>query len=1058
VTRQPISPLGDIWSFPPRRDSGPRRAMVVLVILAVAGTCFLISAPEGVEAGHRPWGPRSVLHPITEMMTLFRQFPTRRGVEVKWLVQGVAAAAAVVVLAVGWWARREEEDAPAVPPRAAEPRERRELLAEMDPPTAAQIAWVLFGLWMLASASWAVWPAAAAGEGLRQIMLIAWAICLGRGLTRNGARNAAAGMMVVLIATAALGIWYHIERNPQERLKFPIGNPIFLAACLLPGITLAGSMLIGTLAQARRARAGAGKEERKKGVPPPLSPPSVRTALAAAGLVGSLGVLLWALKLTDSRGPMLGLAAGVVMTAVLAARGRLRLLLLVAAVLGVLAASVWFRSQMDVQERGRGATTQLRLYAWRYAFELFLTRPDIGKGQGSYVLLAQQMSRADAEQDPAPFPGLILGHAHNEWLELLADLGAAGFALCATALGLTLWCAVAALRRVTEIRDRWCLLGLMAALVAIIVEESAGVALRMPGLPLIFFTTIGLIWAVAGSGSREWKGRLATETHTAGVEDRDRQSRLPVRGTQTGDREGAEPLRLDPLPYGQGPVTAIRSPQSVLRYVLLVAGLLAGGAILTAAVRDWQGALADTAVGQSIDRQEWEEALAKAAVAGRYRLSIEDFVSAGDQATRAAHAAAIHQVRQLQDTAERAAQPQKPAELGRQPGIDPLQITHLAREDAIRFDRYFSACLAEADTLLRRMPAYPHVAGLVADVWLARQALEAAEQQLGLRPEAGSYIDEARQWMLLEYMRDRLDAENAVRLFQLSGHRPLAERLNLLRLPLRRGPIHPFVEPALFRLMQEPRFEPLINQLLSQAELALAAPVEEWPDRYAPETLRLAALAHRLQGNVGNSAAMAIEAARLLERIQDRFPRALAYARMDRARYLLLADPVHAERAVESASEAIAGAPWLAGDERVGFLRDLALYHLAAGNEEAARTTFRASGEPEMPAEMVEHNIGYAYGELYQAFMRQEPGRRPPAWDQWLERSLQLVPDWPTGQLLAARRALELGQSMSAVAHLKNAQQYLDAEQMQGMVESLLAEFPDDQLLRAYASELRTEN
>src|SRR5262245_21615041 len=59
-----------------------QRTMLLILALTVASTCLLSSAPEGSEAGARPWGRNSVLRVLTTLTNLDYQFPTRHGSEI----------------------------------------------------------------------------------------------------------------------------------------------------------------------------------------------------------------------------------------------------------------------------------------------------------------------------------------------------------------------------------------------------------------------------------------------------------------------------------------------------------------------------------------------------------------------------------------------------------------------------------------------------------------------------------------------------------------------------------------------------------------------------------------------------------------------------------------------------------------------------------------------------------------------------------------------------------------------------------------------------------------
>ena len=275
------------------------RLMVVVFVATLAATCWLISSGPGVEAGHIPWRPGSILRAITGLMALDFQYPTLRGVEVKWLVQGLGAAFALMAGMAGWFlaSRQAETDRAELSPTEITERNLAVTPDKLTPANVAQGALLLFAGWTILSGLWSPWPTAALGEGLRQLTLAIWAIALGRTLGRRAVGQAAASMAVVLAVTAGIGIWYFFERNPYQRLKFPIGNPIFMATCLLPGITLVIGGILGTVSRwwtGSELGAGVSTELARWG--------RVDWAKAAAAVVG-LFALCWALKLTDSRGP-----------------------------------------------------------------------------------------------------------------------------------------------------------------------------------------------------------------------------------------------------------------------------------------------------------------------------------------------------------------------------------------------------------------------------------------------------------------------------------------------------------------------------------------------------------------------------------------------------------------------------------------------------------------------------------------------------------------------------------------------------------------------------------
>lgn len=992
------------------------RVLVVIVALALAGNCLLISAGRGTEVGHRPWAPDSALRILTELLNFNYAFPTPSGVGVKWLAQGFGAAAVLFAIAVLGRPRRPSTADKAEPDTEAshEPESRTSLRASapMAPATAAQILLLAFAVWSMASATWAGWPGPAAGEGFRLLSLVLWAVVLGRGLGRSGARAAAVALVSVLTATALLGIWYHTERNPFQRLKFPIGNPLFLAACLIPGITVCLAVLVGGVAarfsRSRRESAVSSKTSEAQ-VFGTAGDATSRTASSgrgfhpgwlAGGLVG-LAILLWAFWLTGSRGPTLGLLVGIVFGAYVAASAvasrQLRWVSLGVLAIMLIVGGLWLREQLSDDRGGRAATVRVRMIAWQHAFEMFLEQPLVGHGQGSYTLQATQRSRADAIADPAAFPGHHLAHAHNEWLEIMADLGAAGIALVSCGLVFTLIAAWRSLGGGGSVFDRWLILGLLAALLAIVVEEAADVALRKAGLPLVFYTVIGLIWA------------LARREHS-----------------------GDEPDR--PAMKDTG------------RYALVIGGSVAAIAVAAIHYRNWEGALAAGKVSQNVEKAQWDEAIAYAKLASDGQLAAEDRVFAYSQQVWAAYLGARRQVQRVQEMMSRL-DADRPV---------PPRILQLAAEDAARFERYFETCQSSGETLYARMPMYHAVAGRMSRAWLLRQSMEQALYRLGLRQEApGMYLEQARKWMHLEYQRDPYDAADALQLFALlPDGAPLASRVEVIRIPLRLLSRHDESYASLVAaaqsVSQQPGFAPVMNDLMSAASATLADPEDQpWPDPYAPETLRLGAII-RAMDNPAEAAVMVESAADLLSVVSLRFPTAESLARLDQANYLFLADPDRPEAAVAACREAINA--WPRAREREAQLenlrQDLVLYLLADGDESAATEVMRDI-RPELADDKVRLSHAEAYATLCRLFLSRAPAERPERFTTWLNRALELNPDSSIGLQIALHVALEQEDDEQALAYLRKLDAMTpDRQQMLTYIRALADRFPDNPTLQ----------
>ncbi len=1038
VARRPAALASRLALLDAERLSTPDRVLLAIIVLTLAGTCFLISAAPGSEAGQQPWSEGSVLRVVAELMAFNYEFPTRRGVEIKWLVHGLGAAAAVIAAVGAWFARTRDPDEPlqtAAPPVTSRGDGRKKHLGHLSPAGAAQLAFLAYAGWAMFSAEWAPWPEAAVGEGFRQLIVVLWAMAIGRSLSIRAARRAGAAMVVILAVTALLSLWYYVERNPEQRLKFPIGNPIFFAACLIPGITLAVAGLAAALTETAHARARAAS-----------SPPSPRRSLepsrshvhlliaAAVALVP----LLFAFWFADSRGPAVGLVVGAVVAATIVSMNRLhhkhRIVAVVLLVLFALVGTGWLWSQTSVEAGGRGATVRARLYAWHYAWNIFHERPDIGRGQGACLLLGQQMSIPDAERDPQAFPGALVGHAHNEWLEVLADLGAVGFALVATGLAMTLWAGVDAWRRSTAPRDRWCILGLLAAFVALIVEETFDVALRMPGLPAFFFTIVALIWVYAG----------ATPQNTA-------QTTAVIEPAAQG---GPPPLEMMPRvnQHGAPPVRGLI--RWTLRWIGLIAALGVAAVITSVVWRDWEGALAENAAYRRADANEWDDAVTLAQVARTRRLVLEDYISADLTTARIAHLAAEDRIGQLQ------------AMLARQENPDrlPPPARQLALEDLAVFDVYAGVALEAGIHLLERMPTCPWAAEGNADVLLLAATVESIKARIGVEQQVppDALASQARAWLEAEFRRDRLDPQVGLKLLALSAGAPLPERIDMIRLPLRAGPMVAEVEPALVHLLQEAGFMEMLGGMVEQARRARIAPDPSfWPDAYAPETLRLGARLLKLRGQFDGAVELTRAAVTMYEQIRRRFPNIVSHALLEQARFELYADPGHADLAARTCEQAISAWPPVRERERelVPLYEELAVYQLAAGREDLARHTLRRIEDRPSQREAMDVRVGRALAELCTWFIPFPDDRRPAEFESWLNRCLELAPAESTASVLGgmARVHLQRGLDARAIEVLKRLAARFEpgpSNPVTQVVRSLLAEFGASQALQEYGREV----
>jgi len=990
---------------------------VFLVVAVLAGSCFLSSSGRGEIEGARPWAPGSLLRPLALALNFDYQAPTPLGIAIKNLVLGLGSAGAILLAAIAWSTGPGRQPGPGNDPDAGQAGEplpsattrgrSASMLAAlrrpMSPTTGAQLLVVVFVAWSFLSGRWShARPFALYGSVWMAIPMV-WAIGLGRGLTARTARAAAIAMVVVCALTAALAVWYFYERNPSRRAAYPIGQPLSLAACMIPGVLLAVAAMAAGWRRIRQH-------------------PSAPAAAALAALALAVAAMLWAFLLTGSpgplpaaeawwsrlgaylatrsRGPAAGMAIGLATLGLLGLRGRGKLLIASVLLAGLAVGGFWLLPRMTaVEAYARGATARLRLYAWSYALNMVAARPLRGFGQGGYALLADSMAAGDVDRDPEPFGDTRLAHAHNEWLEVAADLGSIGFAVLGGVYGLSLLAGVVTLRQMRNPVDRWCLMGLLASLVGLIVEEMTDVALRLPGLPALHYTVLGLLWAIC--------------------------------------------LRADE-PESGGRAPAGKALRGLV--VLGAAGIAL--ALVSLSYRDWRGARAQADLRECLRNAQWTDALALGKQAAQSRLNpVRRLAANRDYLWARYHVARVFYTAWRERRGRLAAGEQ-----------ENRRLAALAEQDRRQAHAHARAGIELAEQLRRWAPACPGVGLTLAEL---RGMIADIERQRGGAQVVAMHRQRARDALLEEYRRRRFDEQVALRLWQLSRHRPLAEQVEILSGPLRFGWVSGELPYAVAELARSKGFDAGFAAIVARARRALQVQSpRDWPDPHAPEKLRLRAMVLFVRRAYRAAAEAAGEAIELFARTRGRLRWAALASRVERSRYLFLADPQRPAAAIEEALHALQDVPATASAETVRemILEQLLLYRLAAGQEEQARRLVEQLGAgPDEQA--IQTALGLAYVRLAKTVVRYEPSRKPTLWARWIERAAQLAPDRFEVQMALGGLELRRGRDGALAEALKRASALAVSPAQQRAVDALLdaalSRFPRSAALQAFRASRR---
>ncbi len=455
--------------------------MLALLVVAVAGGLWLLSAAESTTLpdGAIEWHQESLLRAVVTILCLNYQFPTLYAGDVKVYILSLACGLSLLAMSVSLIAGKQDSPTTASSLENCQPDQSSQSPKKhISPLAAAQLLGAMFVLWSFCSSRWSAAPDWALGGSLLIAIPFFWSLVLGNALNKYAARIACGIVIILGAITACIAIWYYYGRKPDLRAEFTVGNPIFQATCLIAPILLAIGWFMAHWGQRK----------------------TISRGRWVAGIPGSLVALVLcgiAFVLCDSRGPMIGLGAGALAMIFFSLPKRKRWIPIVLACVLIVIVGLRVSQQLDMATgSSRAATVRFRLYAWDYAWRLFTQKPLQGHGQGGFTLQGDSFASEDVLSDPIAFDHRI-AHAHNEWLEILSDLGIVGGLLMAAFIVMTIRAGMIAMRDSQRVEHRWLVAALLGVFVGMIVEETFGVGLRVSAVSTMFYSVVGLIWALS---------------------------------------------------------------------------------------------------------------------------------------------------------------------------------------------------------------------------------------------------------------------------------------------------------------------------------------------------------------------------------------------------------------------------------------------------------------------------------------------------------------------------------------------------------------------------------
>jgi O-antigen ligase len=152
------------------------------------------------------------------------------------------------------------------------------------------------------------------------------------------------------------------------------------------------------------------------------------------------------------------------------------------------------KSRISVSQLTQSSSIKRRMATWNFTTMMIKDHPLLGSGIGTfkYNSLSYQARFFDQGQNRAIYPYGIAGKAHNEYLQLWAELGIIG-------LGIFIWLIITyfgyGLKLLKKLKDGYkqgIIIGLMGSITAVLVDALFGFPLHLPASVVLFWLVLGL--------------------------------------------------------------------------------------------------------------------------------------------------------------------------------------------------------------------------------------------------------------------------------------------------------------------------------------------------------------------------------------------------------------------------------------------------------------------------------------------------------------------------------------------------------------------------------------
>ena len=162
------------------------------------------------------------------------------------------------------------------------------------------------------------------------------------------------------------------------------------------------------------------------------------------------------------------------------------------------------KERISISQFTQGYSIRRRITTWKFTIMMIKDHPLLGSGIGTfkYNSLNYQAKFFDQENNRSLYPYGVADKAHNEYLQLGAEVGMLG-------LGIFIWLIISyfryGLKILKKLKDKYkqgILIGLMGGVMAVLIDAIFGFPLHLPATLVLFWLFIGLIASIKYSGQK----------------------------------------------------------------------------------------------------------------------------------------------------------------------------------------------------------------------------------------------------------------------------------------------------------------------------------------------------------------------------------------------------------------------------------------------------------------------------------------------------------------------------------------------------------------------------